>query len=115
MFLGFGNGGPLHMKASTRRSYSLSSFQRSLHRLRLFAQAPGGLTPTEVSKLSGLPTSTLYRFLVNLETAGFLTCCENGRYHLEATCFPTEQSALSHLEVRRLSLPYLNALSEARR
>ena len=86
--------------------------QRCLHLLRLFAQAPGGLTPAEVGKLSGLPTSTVYRFLFNLETAGFLTCGESGRYHVEATCFPIEQSALSHLETRRLSLPYLKALSE---
>jgi IclR family KDG regulon transcriptional repressor len=100
------------MKTSERRSYSIGSVQRCLHLLRLFAQAPGGLTPAEVGKLSGLPTSTVYRFLFNLETAGFLSCGESGRYHIEAACFPTEQSALSHLEIRRLSLPYLKALSE---
>ena len=100
------------MRTSARRSYSIGSVQRCLHLLRLFVQAPGGLTPAEVGKLSGLPTSTVYRFLFNLETAGFLTCGERGRYHIEASCFPSEQSALSHLEIRRLSLPYLKALSE---
>jgi IclR family KDG regulon transcriptional repressor len=100
------------MKPSSRRSYSIGSVQRCLQLLRLFAQAPSGLTPAEVGKLSGLPTSTVYRFLFNLETAGFLTSGERGRYHIEATCFPSEQSALAHLEIRRLSLPYLKALNE---
>jgi len=99
------------MKLSARRSYSIGSVQRCLQLLRLFGQTPGGLTPAEVGKLSGLPTSTVYRFLANLETAGFLTFGERGRYYLELACFSVEQSALSHLDVRRLSLPYLKALN----
>src|SRR5215475_16115062 len=99
------------MKTSARRSYSIGSVQRCLQILRLFGQTPGGLTPAEVGKLSGLPTSTVYRFLANLETAGFLTFGERGRYYLELACFSVEQSALSHLDVRRLSLPYLKALN----
>src|SRR5262245_42500568 len=99
------------MKLSALRSYSIGSVQRCLQILRLFGQAPGGLTPTEVGKLSGLPTSTVYRFLANLETAGFVTCSESGKYYLEVSCFPAEGSALSHLDIRRLSLPYLKALN----
>src|SRR6516225_3054652 len=103
--------GPLHMKTPARRSYSIGSVQRCLQMLRLFGQAPGGLTPAEVGKLSGLPTSTVYRFLANLATAGFLTCSESGKYYLDVACFPAEQGALSHLDIRRLSLPYLKALN----
>ena len=99
------------MKLSARRSYSISSVQRCLQLLRLFGQAPSGLTAGEVGKLSGLPISTVYRFLANLETAGFLTFRESGKYFLDAGCFPTEPSALSHLDFRRLSLPYLKALN----
>jgi IclR family transcriptional regulator, KDG regulon repressor len=98
------------MRLTARRSYSIGSVQRCLHLLRLFGETPNGLTPAEVGKLSGLPTSTVYRFLFNLETAGFLTGSESGKYYLDVACFPAEQSALSHLEVRRLSLPYLKAL-----
>jgi IclR family transcriptional regulator, KDG regulon repressor len=100
------------MKLSARRSYSIGAVQRCLQLLRMFAQAPSGLMATEVAKLSGLPTSTVYRFLANLETAGFLSCSDTGRYHLDLACFSTAQGALSHLDIRRLSLPYLKALNE---
>lgn len=100
------------MKLSVRRSCSTGAVQRCLHLLRLFGQTPSGLRATEVAKLSGLPTSTVYRFLANLETAGFLTCSANGKYCLDIACFSTGQTALSHLDVRRLSLPYLKALNE---
>ena len=100
------------MKLSARRSYSIGSVQRCLQLLRVFAQAPNGLMATEVTKLSGLPTSTVYRFLANLETAGFLSCSSTGRYHLDIACLSIGQAALSHLDIRRLSLPYLKALNE---
>ena len=57
----------------TKRSYNITSLQRGLKLLDLFAKAEKGLTATELAKRSGLPISTLHRFLVNLETSGFLT------------------------------------------
>ena len=100
------------MKLSARRSYSIGSVQRCLQLLRLFGQTQRGLTPAEVAELSGLPTSTVYRFLANLETAGFLRCGDGGKHYLDAACFSNGQAALSHLDIRRLSLPYLKALNE---
>jgi IclR family KDG regulon transcriptional repressor len=100
------------MRLSARRSYSIGSVQRCLQVLRLFGRTSNGLMPGEVAKLSGLPTSTVYRFLANLESAGFLTCSDSGKYYLDVACFSTGQFALSHLDIRRLSLPYLKALNE---
>jgi IclR family transcriptional regulator, KDG regulon repressor len=100
------------MKLSSRCSYSIVAVQRCLQLLRLFGQAPTGLMATEVAKLSGLPTSTVYRFLANLETAGFLTCSASGRYYLDIASFSIGPTALSHLDIRRLSLPYLKALNK---
>jgi len=34
-----------------------------------------------------LPVSTVHRFLVNLEGAGFLDCGGSGKYHLGIACF----------------------------
>ena len=100
------------MKPSARRSYSIGPVQRCLQILRLFGQTSSGLMPAEVAKLSGLPTSTVYRFLANLETAGFLTCSDSGKYYLDVACFSTGHAAQSHLDVRRVSLSYLKALNE---
>lgn len=102
---------PSAVKPSPTRAYSIDAVQRCLQLLRLFGQSPGGLSASEVIKASGLPTSTTYRFLANLETAGFVVF-RAGRYHLDVGCFSMEQSVLSHLDIRRLSQPYLKALNE---
>ncbi len=103
------------MKAQPKRSYSITSLQRGLKLLTLFSKAEGGLTATQVVKLSGLPISTVHRFLVNLESTGFLNCDGDGSYHLGTACFSLGQSALRRLDIRRLSLPYLQELNRTTR
>jgi IclR family transcriptional regulator, KDG regulon repressor len=103
------------MKPGPKRTYSITSLQRGLKLLTLFAKVEGGLTATQVARLSGLPISTVHRFLVNLESTGFLTCNENGRFHLGIACFSLGQSALGHLDIRRLSFSYLEELNRKTR
>src|SRR5216684_3555550 len=98
-----------------KRSYNITSLQRGLLLLQLFAQSERGLTAKQVTKLSGLPFSTVHRFLVNLETSGFLNCSSEGVYHLGVACFSIGQSALGQLDIRRLSLPYLQELNQQTR
>ncbi len=100
------------MANSPKRTYNITSVQRCLRLLGLFSQAPGGLSATEVTRLSGLPVSTVHRFLVNLEEAGFLDCGVSGKYHLGIACFSIGHAALGQLDIRRLSLPYLQALNQ---
>jgi DNA-binding IclR family transcriptional regulator len=73
------------------------------------------LTAMRVGELSGLPVSTVHRFLVNLEAAGYLNCSASGTYHLGLACFAVGQAALSQLDIRRLSLPYLLDLNQQTR
>jgi IclR family transcriptional regulator, KDG regulon repressor len=103
------------MKAHPKRSYSITSLQRGLKLLTLFSKAEGGLTATQVVKLSGLPISTVHRFLMNLESTGFLNCDGTGVYHLGTACFSLGQSALRRLDIRRLSFPYLQELNRITR
>jgi len=100
------------MAVTPKRTYNITSVQRCLHLLNLFSQTRDGLSATEVTKLSGLPVSTVHRFLVNLEDAGFLDCGGGGKYHLGIACFSIGQAALGQLDIRRLSLPYLHALNQ---
>jgi IclR family acetate operon transcriptional repressor len=100
------------MKTAPKRTYNITSVQRCLRLLRLFSEAPGGLTASEVTRISGLPVSTVHRFLANLETAGFLEWSQSGKYHLGIASFSIGHVALGQLSVRRLSLPYLRALSQ---
>src|SRR5882762_2490919 len=100
------------MPVSPKRTYNITSVQRCLRLLSLFSEAPAGLSATEVTRLSGLPVSTVHRFLVNLQDAGFLDCSAKGKYHLGIACFSIGHAALGQLDIRRLSLPYLQALNQ---
>ncbi|HLK05687.1 MAG TPA: IclR family transcriptional regulator [Candidatus Acidoferrum sp.] len=100
------------MRANAKRTYTITSVQRCLRLLSLFSQAPDGLSASEVARLSALPVSTIHRFLVNLEEAGFLDCSGSGKYHLGIACFSIGHAALGQLDIRRLSLPYLQALNQ---
>lgn len=98
-----------------KRTYNITSLQRGLRLLQLFAQSERGLTAKQVTKLSGLPFSTVHRFLVNLETAGYLNCSGEGVYYLGVACFEVGQAAVGQLDIRRLSLPYLQELNQQTR
>ena len=97
------------------RSYNITALQRGLHLLHLFSESPRGLTAKQVASLSRLPVSTVHRFLVNLHHAGFLNCGGDGVYHLGIACFAIGQAALGQLDIRRLSLPYLQELNHQTR
>jgi DNA-binding IclR family transcriptional regulator len=69
------------------------------------------MSASQVAKLSGLPVSTVHRFLMNLESAGYLNCSGTGIFHLGTACFSLGQAARGQLDIRRLSLPYLQELN----
>ncbi|HZR56475.1 MAG TPA: IclR family transcriptional regulator [Terriglobales bacterium] len=100
------------MSGTAKRTYNITSLQRALRLLQLFASTERGLAAAQVARLSGLPVSTIHRFLVNLETAGYLNCNESGIYHLGIACFSLGQAALGQLDIRRLSLPHLQELNQ---
>jgi len=103
------------MAALEKRSYNITALQRGLRLLQLFSESPRGLTAKQVANLSRLPVSTVHRFLVNLQRAGFLNCSGEGIYHLGIACFSIGQAALGQLDIRRLSLPYLRELNHQTR
>jgi DNA-binding IclR family transcriptional regulator len=99
------------MTTKSKRTYSITALQRGLQILEMFSQSEGGMSASQVAKQSGLPVSTVHRFLVNLESAGYLNCSDTGIFHLGIACFSLGQAARGQLDIRRLSLPYLQALN----
>jgi len=100
---------------AAKRSYNITSLQRGLRLLNLFAGSEQGLAAAQVAKLSGLPVSTVHRFLANLESSSFLNCDHTGTYHLGIACVSLGQAARGQLDIRRLSLPYLQELNHRTR
>jgi IclR family transcriptional regulator, KDG regulon repressor len=98
-----------------KRAYTITALQRGLRLLQLFSESPRGLTAKQVAGLSRLPVSTVHRFLANLETSGFLNCTAGGVYQLGIACFSIGQAAVGQLDIRRVSLPYLQELNQQTR
>jgi len=103
------------MAEHPKRSYNITALQRGLRLLQLFSESPHGLTAKQVAGRSRLPVSTVHRFLANLESAAFLNCSEDGVYQLGIACFAIGQAALGQLDIRRVSLPYLEELNRKTR
>ena len=103
------------MAVRPKRNYDITALQRGLRLLHLFSESPRGLTAKQVAALSGLPVSTVHRFLANLVTAGFLNRDGEGTHHLGIACFSIGQAAVGQLDIRRLSLPYLRELNQQTR
>jgi IclR family KDG regulon transcriptional repressor len=103
------------MAETPKRSYNITALQRGLRLLQLFSESPQGLTAKQVAGRSRLPVSTVHRFLANLEGAGYLNCGADGTYHLGIACFAIGQAALAQLDIRRVSLPYLQELNRQTR
>jgi IclR family acetate operon transcriptional repressor len=103
------------MADNPKRSYNITALQRGLRLLQLFSESPHGLTAKQVAVRSRLPVSTVHRFLANLESSAFLNCSGAGVYQLGIACFAIGQAALGQLDVRRVSLPYLEELNRKTR
>ena len=101
--------------SSQKREYNIASLQRGLRMLQLLGQAGRGLPASEIAKQSGLPVSTVHRFLVNLEAGGFLTKDDQNNYHLGVACVSLGQAAREQLDIRKVSLPHLEQLNHTTR
>ncbi len=108
-------GGKEDVKTPGKRSYNITSLQRGLSLLSMFAKAEDGLGAARLAQISGLPVSTLHRFLVNLESAGYLTCDSEGNYHLGIACVSLGQAAIGQMDMRALSRPFLQELNHQTR
>jgi IclR family transcriptional regulator, KDG regulon repressor len=98
-----------------KRNYNITALQRGLRLVQMFSEAPDGFTAKQVADRSRLPVSTVHRFLANLESAGFLNCGGDSVYRLGVACFAIGQAALGQLDIRRVSLPFLQELNRQTR
>jgi DNA-binding IclR family transcriptional regulator len=101
--------------SAQKRKYNITSLQRGLGILQLLGLDGRRLPASEIAKLSGLPVSTVHRFLVNLETGGFLSKDDLNNYHLGVACVSLGQAAREQLDIRKVSLPHLEELNHSTR
>jgi DNA-binding IclR family transcriptional regulator len=69
------------------------------------------LRPDEIAQISGIPLSTVYRFIQGLLKAGYLTKDSNGQtYHLGPAILRLGRTAESGLEFRALAITWMEKL-----
>lgn len=103
------------LMATAIREYNITSLQRGLGILQLLGKTDRGLPASEIARLSGLPVSTVHRFLVNLESGSYLMRDQAGNYHLGIACVFLGQAAREQLDIRSVSLPHLQLLNQRTR
>jgi DNA-binding IclR family transcriptional regulator len=104
------------MKDHQPPRYNITALHRGLKLLALVGEAQKPLAAGEIARLSNLHASTVHRFLVNLESAGFLRREDStGRYQLGPACVSLGRAALDRLDVHRVSLPHLQELNRLTR
>ncbi len=98
-------------KETTNEKYILSSLDTALSILNLFIAHPE-LSSNEISILSGINKSTVFRMLVTLERRGFLLKKENNKYRLGLKLFSLGQLVYNRMELVSIIHPYLERLTK---
>jgi Transcriptional regulator len=89
----------------------IQSLQRAFDLLDIVGSSESALSLKEIALESGLPRSSTYRFLRNLEYRGYLRCDEEGRYHLGLKLLYLQQRGEQKFDLKNQARPYLENLS----
>lgn len=93
----------------------IQSLQRAFDLLDIVGGSESPMTLKEIAIESGLPRSSAYRFLRNLEYRGYLRCDEKGQYHLGLKFLFLQQKGEQKFDLKNLARPYLEKLSQITR
>lgn len=91
------------------------SVKKALGLLELFTEDRPELTLKDIADLSGMPKPTVYRLLTTLEASGFLYKIKDNvhdsRYRLGLKLLELGQMVSNQLELREISLPFMERLA----
>ncbi|MDR3559838.1 MAG: IclR family transcriptional regulator [Negativicutes bacterium] len=86
--------------------------QRAVDILEIIGADSGPVSLKRITELVGLPKSTVYRLLTNLEARGLVSCGNDGGYRLGLSFLLLGQRAEKGFEIKRLARPYMQKLNE---
>lgn len=89
---------------------------QSLHRafdiLEVIGNSPNPMSIKKITETTGLPKSTVYRLLDNLENRNYIFCDSNGNYRLGYQLLMMSQWAARDFEITHLARNFLESLNE---
>jgi len=92
----------------------VQSLQRAIDILEAIGESKRGLSLKAIAGITGLPKSTVYRLLANLEQRGYVAVSD-GAYRLGLKLLMFSHKAEQDLEIRQLARPFMAQLNEATR
>jgi DNA-binding IclR family transcriptional regulator len=92
-------------------SYISQQIQRALDVIEAIAEAPRGLTLTELAEVLELPKSSVLRLVANLEMRRYVEQDQNNRYRIGLRVFSIGGRALADNILRTCARPYLEDLA----
>lgn len=94
------------------KEVKVKTVEKTLSLLELLAEQKMPLSLTQVSQLSNISISTVYRLLNTLTRSGFIERDRvTGYYQLGLKAYQIGNAALQKVELRNIVLPYMNNLS----
>lgn len=90
----------------------VQSLHRALDILEVIGNSQISLSIKKITEETGLPKSTVYRLLSNLESRNYAFCDHNGNYRLGHQLLMMSQWAEKDFEIKRLARSFLEALNE---
>jgi len=102
----------MRRRNTSGEQHTTQSVSRAAHLLKVFLAAHTSFGVTELSRVSGLPISTVHRLLTTLVDAGLLIYHQDaGRYSLSALLAGSSPGATSVEQLRRHCLPFVEQLA----
>lgn len=86
--------------------------QRAMDVLEVIGTSTEPVSLKNITEKVGLPKSTVYRILSNLESRGYVCCSNEGGYRLGLTFLTLGQKAERGFELKRLARPHMARLNQ---
>ncbi len=86
--------------------------QRAMDVLEVIGTSTDPVSLKNITERVGLPKSTVYRILSNLESRGYICCSNEGGYRLGVTFLTLGQKAERGFELKRLARPHMTRLNQ---
>jgi DNA-binding IclR family transcriptional regulator len=93
------------------KGYTIPSLQRGIRIVEAILAAESGLSALQLEEQFGIPKTTIFRILHTLQKANWLEK-QGERYQPGHRLIQTGLQALSAMELRRISVPFLDRLSK---
>lgn len=93
-------------------SLEVQSLQRTFDILEVVGNSVTPVSLKYITDTTGLPKSTVYRLLSNLEKRDYVRCDTNGNYRLGLQLLMMSQRAEQNFDIKHLTRKYLQQLNE---